>query len=203
MKHSPNMSRFLLASLCLHAGLALPWVSTFQLAGQRDNVLNVTLTITDRTATTSESLGARSRTHAVPDARAEISESNEAATMQPQSAAPLSHTTDMGRSADDASAASTRVQIQAQLLTDLQRHFEYPMLARRRGWQGTVWLSFLIESDGVLQRIQIARSSGYDNLDSSAVTAMRRVGQLAEAKQLLNGQSLEMSVPVVYRLKDY
>src|SRR5688572_26713402 len=113
MKHSPNMSRFLLASLCLHAGLALPWVSAFQLTGQRDTALNVTLTITERAAATSATRIARPPVH---DHAALDNRSATTNTVQSPGATPVSRAANTHRSADNESPASTRAQIQAQLL---------------------------------------------------------------------------------------
>src|SRR5205814_3706087 len=43
-----------------------------------------------------------------------------------------------------------RSRLQALVLAELQRYFadSYPMLARRRGWEGTVSLAFTIQPDG-------------------------------------------------------
>lgn len=198
MKHSPNMSRFLLASLCLHVGLALPWVSAFQLTGHRDTTLNVTLTIAARAAVTPAAHIARSAAH---DRAALENRPAAAETAQPPSTAQVPRAADTLRSTDDGSAAAARAQIQAQLLTDLQRYFEYPLLARRHGWQGTVWLSVIVEADGKLDRVRITRGSGYDILDNSAVNALHKVERLVEASRWLSGHALEMDIPVVYRLR--
>ncbi|MFP5349636.1 MAG: energy transducer TonB [Gammaproteobacteria bacterium] len=90
----------------------------------------------------------------------------------------------------------------SQLLGDLRRHFEYPLLARHRGWEGTVWLSFVVAPDGELERIHVARGSGYDALDRSALTDLRRIGSLPEARTRLGGRALELELPVIYRLSE-
>jgi TonB family protein len=50
----------------------------------------------------------------------------------------------------------------------------YPDTARRQGWEGEVLLRLFIAADGAVQRVEIARSSGYEVLDGAAVTAVRR-----------------------------
>lgn len=110
-----------------------------------------------------------------------------------------------GNSQGDADAAALRYareRVRNALLSDLTRHFEYPWLARRRGWQGMVWLSVTVEPDGRLKRIRVARSSGHDVLDRSAVETLQRVGQVAQARRWLDGQALELPLPIVYRLTD-
>lgn len=116
---------------------------------------------------------------------------------------------DAGDSTESASDGATgghsdevRSWVLTKLLGDLRRHFEYPLLARHRGWEGTVWLSFVVAPDGELERIHVARGSGYDALDRSALTALRRVGNLPEAHVRLDGRALEIQLPVIYRLSE-
>jgi protein TonB len=45
----------------------------------------------------------------------------------------------------------------------------YPLLARKRGYQGTVLLEVLVSKDGQASCIQLARSSGYKILDRAAI----------------------------------
>jgi periplasmic protein TonB len=93
-------------------------------------------------------------------------------------------------------------QVRALVRLDLQRYFDhsYPPIAQRRGWEGTVSLGVTIRSDGTLDDVRVLRSSGYDMLDRSAVTTMKRIERLAEAGPLLNGRPIELSLPIVYRL---
>lgn len=104
--------------------------------------------------------------------------------------------------ASGAAQESARAQIRALLLADFARRFRYPRLAQQRGWQGMVMLSITLRPNGRLERIHVARSSGYDVLDSSAIRTVQRIGQLADAQPWLRGQSLELLLPVVYRLTD-
>jgi periplasmic protein TonB len=96
-------------------------------------------------------------------------------------------------------AASAR----AQFAADLSRHFSYPPIARQRGWQGNVRVEFRVEADGRLTNIRIAQSSGYDVLDSSALKALHEVGYLREARTWLNGQAIDIELPVIYRLEEH
>jgi TonB family protein len=50
----------------------------------------------------------------------------------------------------------------------------YPRLARRRGWEGTVYLSIRITPEGQVHKVKIAQSSGYELLDRAALEAVRQ-----------------------------
>src|SRR5690606_17846269 len=90
------------------------------------------------------------------------------------------------------SREAARARVRELLLADLARHFEYPWIARRRGWEGRVWLSVTVRPDGALERIHVTRSSGYEVLDRSAVETMKRIGPLAHAAHWLDGAALEL-----------
>jgi len=92
--------------------------------------------------------------------------------------------------------------VSAALQSKLAESFEYPWLARKRGWQGLVTLSLHIEPDGMLSQWKVARTSGYSLLDRSALRAAKRIVKLPQADRLLNGRSLTLSIPVRYRLVD-
>lgn len=91
--------------------------------------------------------------------------------------------------------------IRGKLQTDLARYFSYPPIARQRGWQGHVQIGFRVQPNGKLTNIYIARSSGYRLLDNSALKALQQVEPLAEAVTLLKGKSVDMELPVIYKLE--
>ncbi len=91
--------------------------------------------------------------------------------------------------------------IRGKLQTDLARYFSYPALARQRGWQGHVQIRFRVQPDGKLTNIYIARSSGYRLLDKSALKALQHVEPLVEVTALLKGKSVDMELPVIYKLE--
>lgn len=51
---------------------------------------------------------------------------------------------------------------------------QYPALARRRHWEGTVVLGIDCDADGVVQLVSVLRSSGHQVLDDAAVAAVRQ-----------------------------
>lgn len=92
--------------------------------------------------------------------------------------------------------------VSAALQSQLAERFEYPWLARKRGWQGLVTLSLHIDANGELSQWKVTRTSGYRILDRSALQAARRISRLPQADRLLNGRSLTLSIPVRYQLLD-
>lgn len=79
-------------------------------------------------------------------------------------------------------------------------NFNYPMLARRKGWQGEVRLGLRLEPDGRLTHIRIVRSSGHSILDKSAIKTARQVEKAPDAARWLDGEWFDMVLPVQYRL---
>jgi protein TonB len=106
-----------------------------------------------------------------------------------------------GPSALAAAAARNRL-AHDYLAAQLARYFTYPALARRQGWEGQVLLAVTIEADGQLENPQVATSSGYAVLDAAALHALQRVGRLAAAADWLAGTTLDMRLPVIYRLTE-
>jgi protein TonB len=78
----------------------------------------------------------------------------------------------------------------------LARHFRYPLLARRQGWQGEVLLSVHIAADGSIGPSTVLRSSGHAVLDRAAVAALARVPALSWTP----GVAFVLELPVIYRL---
>ena len=92
--------------------------------------------------------------------------------------------------------------LQAAVHHALQPHFKYPILARRRGWEGTVRVSVRVESDGELSRLHLVGSSRYGVLDKAAMKSLQQVTRIPAAAAWLGGQHYDMVLPVEYRLLD-
>jgi protein TonB len=96
--------------------------------------------------------------------------------------------------------AQAKDQIREQLNSELGRFFRYPYIAQRRGWEGMVLVDLMIDSNGDIGRISVAQSSGYSLLDNSAIETLNRIGNIKQAARWLQGRSLELTLPVIYRL---
>jgi len=61
------------------------------------------------------------------------------------------------------------------VITDIvQRHINYPPIARRMGWEGKVLVSFVLEPNGEIRDLKVLKSCGYEVLDKEALDAIRR-----------------------------
>lgn len=200
---SGRLLSFVLASVCLHGALLIGQrASVPRLPGQPETILSVSLTDAPEQVPAPTLAQDPPRRSNVP--RSTPTPTPPAAET-PATITPIPTAVAAPRDAADAPERhrqTARAQIRAQLLTDLARHFEYPLLARRRGWEGTVWLAFVVAPNGALEHIHVARGSGYDALDHSAVNALHRVGRLHHASHWLGGDALQMQLPVIYRLQE-
>lgn len=95
----------------------------------------------------------------------------------------------------------TSQRIEAALRRALLPHFDYPLLARRRGWEGRVRIALLVQPDGDLTDMHVLESSGYRILDNAALEDLRQVGRLPEATVWLSGQQLGVILPIHYRFR--
>lgn len=100
------------------------------------------------------------------------------------------------------SALNINKTISAALQSRLASNFEYPWLARKRGWEGQVTLSLRVNNDGGLSNWQVSTTSGHAVLDRSALKAAKAIRHLPEAEELLGGQPLHLMIPVHYQLLD-
>ncbi|MGM0595267.1 MAG: energy transducer TonB [Pseudomonadota bacterium] len=88
-------------------------------------------------------------------------------------------------------------QAESHIRLELARHFRYPLLARKRGWQGEVMLAFQLAADGRIRDARIARSSGHGVLDRAALKALDRVAPLEQNAPT----GITLKIPVIYRLE--
>lgn len=61
----------------------------------------------------------------------------------------------------------------------IRRFWDYPEIAGRNGWQGTLKLNFTIKKDGTVDDIKLIESSKYPVLDEAAITAIRLAAPFA------------------------
>lgn len=95
-----------------------------------------------------------------------------------------------------------RKQLNSRLQHALLAHFDYPPVARRRGWEGVVQVGLRVEADGQLSRLRLIASSGHALLDRAALLSLGRVAPLQDAIDWLNGRQVDMILPVRYQLVD-
>ena len=202
---STRIARFALLSLAAHLALLATWEHPALLSGQHDSILSVSLSDATEVPAPAQIATVSSRMHRAPALPSDFfAQANADIGVRPtetesESPAPASES---AARADGVGVSQepARIRILARLRTDLARYFDYPALARSRGWEGTVLLGLRVESNGHLEKIRIEHSSGYAVLDNSALNSLNRLGRLAEASAWLNGRGLDMQLPVIYRL---
>jgi len=76
----------------------------------------------------------------------------------------------------------------------------YPLVARRRGEEGTVTLRVHVQRDGVPASVGLEKSSGSNALDNAALEAVR-AWRFAPARQGEEAVDAWVLVPIVFRLE--
>jgi protein TonB len=99
----------------------------------------------------------------------------------------------------DTTRQTARDQLHNSILRLVSSRFNYPLLARRKGWQGVVKLQVHIESDGRISRLQVEQTSGYPVLDRAALQSLQ-LASVPDAEQWMQGQAIDIIIPVEYRL---
>jgi TonB family protein len=94
---------------------------------------------------------------------------------------------------------------EANLMNFLYSNIQYPLEARAEGIQGTVVLSFIVETDGTISDLKTVRDIGGGCAEEAmrVVGAMNRVGiRWAPGKQMGNPVRVRFNLPVRFRLED-
>ncbi len=90
--------------------------------------------------------------------------------------------------------------ISAAVKKRLAAYFEYPFMARLRGWEGEVLLSVHLDPNGSMYNIEVTRSSGYGVLDRSALKSAKKAKGVPAVIGWLAGRHFDMVVPIHYQL---
>ncbi len=77
----------------------------------------------------------------------------------------------------------------------IERVKTYPVLARRRGIEGTVYVGFRIGPEGDPMEIEILKSSGHNILDTATLNVVKKAAPYPYIKS-------RVEVPIIYRLKN-
>lgn len=87
------------------------------------------------------------------------------------------------------------------LLGHLQRHRRYPRMAQARGRQGVPYIRFTMDRQGRVLSSSLERGSGHESLDAEALALLVRAQPLPSPPPELGGDSLEIVVPIEFRLR--
>ncbi|RVU33649.1 TonB family protein [Hwanghaeella grinnelliae] len=115
--------------------------------------------------------------------------------------APVGNATDTRNSTGGAPVAAPSPNYIAKLRLWLERHKDYPRLARRKRMQGVVLLYFRVGRDGSVLAQEIREDSGHVLLDEAALEMLARATPLPTFPQDMPGDYLDVVLPVEYSLR--
>jgi len=98
------------------------------------------------------------------------------------------------------SLAAASARLKHALFQRLHAHFQYPFIARMRGWQGLVKVGVRVEADGSLSHLRVIETSGYSILDDNSLSTVRALAHVPRAAAWLQGRHVDLVLPVRYRL---
>ncbi len=97
------------------------------------------------------------------------------------------------------SSDTIRATLLTQIRTEFTKHFNYPHIAQRKGWQGKVLLAFNINQQGNISDIHIKDSSGYAVLDQAAHHSLRQIKQITVNNWPFSVKQA-FKLPIIYKL---
>jgi len=90
---------------------------------------------------------------------------------------------------------------QTSLIKHLQQYKRYPSDAQSRGEEGVVQLSFSVDRNGHVLTRQVARSSGYPELDAEVMAMIQRAEPLPPFPASMPQPKLDLTVPIRFSLR--
>ena len=83
------------------------------------------------------------------------------------------------------------------LRREIERHKRYPARAKMMRKQGVVTVSFTIGADGSITGVAIAKSSGVEDLDNAALSAVNSARSIGPRPA---GMGASISVPISFKI---
>jgi protein TonB len=102
---------------------------------------------------------------------------------------------------ESATAAMARVKYEQVLAAWIERHKYYPLIARRRGLQGTSSLKIALRRDGSIATSRLALTSRHEVLDDAALDIVRRSAPFPAVPENVRGDTFEFAVPIRFTLE--
>ncbi len=101
---------------------------------------------------------------------------------------------------DDGPDAEGVRQYRLALAVEARRFRRYPPQAKEANMTGTVEVRIAVATGGMVPEAYVARSSGHDLLDASALEMMKRAVPRSAVPVSLRGRAFVVSLPVVFDL---
>lgn len=89
---------------------------------------------------------------------------------------------------------------QGRVLASLHKVRRYPRDASLRRQQGVPYIRFVMNREGKILSVRLERSSGFRSLDSEALSLPKRAQPLPKPPEDVQGESIELVVPVEFFL---
>jgi protein TonB len=145
------------------------------------------------------------RTKAAPQRRREASKAHTSSPVKPTAAAAGANRATAKGTSRSAGGGAERHGTTNRYLAELQRaiarHRFYPRDARRRGLEGEVAISFVIQADGRITDVRVAKSSGSDSLDNAGVRTLENLSRFRPIPAELGRSRWMLRVPISYALR--
>jgi TonB family protein len=90
---------------------------------------------------------------------------------------------------------------QAEVRAWLDRHKEYPVMARRRGQEGMAMVTFTFDRNGRILAYGLERETGHENLDQAVGDMIERADPLPAMPVDLAQNRMTWTMPVYFQLK--
>ena len=125
---------------------------------------------------------------------------------KPSTSPPASETTpidQMASSPDDQYIEDLAVQYKLQLSAWLQKYKRYPLIAKKRQYQGLVKVKFSIDNRGHLLKYEITTASRHKSLNDAVIKMLKRATPMPKIPQQLHNSVgiYEYEVPILFELK--
>lgn len=87
------------------------------------------------------------------------------------------------------------------LMQYLQENIKYPRISRENGSQGRAFICFVVNTDGSIQDVEVAKSTSDVHLDKEAVRVVEKMPRWNPGKQAGKAVRVRFTLPVTFRLK--
>jgi len=101
---------------------------------------------------------------------------------------------------EDSDESQQRNYLLGEIQHRIKQFLDYPDRARRRGWEGSVMVGFAVDKQGFLQNIHLTRTSGYELLDTAALTAVKKARYVPVSHWGSSFQPVVLQLPIIYQL---
>ena len=105
------------------------------------------------------------------------------------------------RSSAPAWAPAARIRYEEMLFAWMDRHKQYPMLAQRRGLEGSGSVRVRIDREGRVLERSVEKTTGEAMLDQAALDMVRRASPFPAVPAEYAGDGFEFVAPLQYRLR--